>query len=313
MNDVARTWLLDGHSADEIEWLEDYVTSHGITFFVAIAHVDEQSSKHFDSRLQIVLEDAEGDERKNGLAIVVGIVAYESSGAAGVKEDMKRMEGVFKKLGLAVWKMKDKDSAQIAGALQAVGRCNFSKMYKFIIFYFSGHGESQDNHAYVHCYGDKSTPINTLSIEKGIVAPLLTKNAPQLKGLHRIFLFDCCLQDAPVKGKACRLEDISLPSSDNILIAYATSMTFTAEGDNQGGLWTKFLAKNIMELDLPLTTVLDLTWEDVVLDFNQRHSYTVHQGKKIPQGPHYTSSTGLIWLWRECNNFLPTFLSSHVM
>ena len=241
-----------------------------------------------------MLEDAEEDERKSGLAIVAGIVR-----ATGVKEDMKRMEGVFKKLGLAVWKMRDKDSEYVAGALQAVGRYKFPATYKFIIFYFSGTGESQDNHAYVHCYKDKDTPFDTLSIEKGIVAPLLAKNAPQLKGLHRIFLFDCCLKDDPAKGEACRLEDISLPSFDNILMAYATSMTFTAEGDNQGGLWTKFLAKNIMELDLPLTTVLDLTWEDAVLDFIDRHPHAVRDGRKIPQGPHYTSSTGLVWLWRK--------------
>ena len=260
-----------------------------------IAHFDDQTKGYYDGRLRAVLEDAEEDERKSGLAIVVGIVACQLSGAAGVKEDMKNMEGVFKKLGLAVWKMKDKDSEEIAGALQAVGRYKFPATYKFIIFYFSGHGQSQDNHPYIHCKGDE----DTLSIEKGIVAPLLVKNAPDLKGLHRIFLFDCCLKDDPAKGEACRLEDISLPSFDNILMAYATSMTFTAEGDNQGGLWTKFLAKNIMELDLPLTTVLDLTWEDAVLDFIKRHPHAVRDGRKILQGPHYTSSTGLIWLWRE--------------
>ena len=266
----------------------------------AIADFDAQSKASYNSRLKDILDDAEEDGRKNGLAIVVGIVACGSSGAAGVKEDMKTMEGVFKKLGLAVWKMKDKDSADIAGAVQAVSRYKFPASYKFIIFYFSGHGQSQDNHPYILCQGDENTPVDTLSIEKGIVAPVLAKNAPQLKSLYRIFLFDCCLyDDAAAKGEDCRLEDISLPSFDNIVMAYATSMTFTAEGDGKGGLWTKFLAKNIMERDLPLTTVLDLTWEDAVLDFINRHPHAVRDGKKIPQGPHYTSATGPIWLWRE--------------
>ena len=245
-------------------------------------------------------EEVEENLRKNGLAIVVGIAESGSkeSAAAGVSKDCRKMAKVFKNLGFAVWDIEDGSSVQVAATLQTVAQTEFPNSYKFIIFYFSGHGGSQDNHTYIQCHVDDPDEVSTLSIEKGIIAPFLTRNASKLKKLRYIFLFDCCLKDA--ESEVCRLKDISLPSFDNILIAYATSMTFTAKGGNEGGLWTNSLAEN-MELDCPLTSILDLTWDKVVREFIKKNQFDVDNGKLIPQGPHYTSSAGLIWLCRKCN------------
>lgn len=274
-------------------------------------HVGDQMMASFDRDLKDIVEE---NETKHGLAILVGIGVTGLREAAGVKEDVKKMQGILEKLGVAVWKMMDQTNVEVTGALRAVAKCTFPEKYKFIIFYFSGNGGSRDGHAYVQCQKDVITPVDTLSIERGIVAHFLKKNAPQLKELRRIFLFDCCLKDATsLEPEACRLEDISLPSFDTILIAYATSMTVKAKGDNSGGLWTTFLSKN-MNLDCPLTSVLDFTWEEVVLEFNKQNASDVRQGAMIPQGPHYASSAGLIWLchpdwdWEKGQRYLPRWI-----
>ena len=236
---------------------------------------------------------------KKGLALIMGITTPDAP--AGVKNDIDNMAKTLESLDILIWRAENACLYGITAMLKVMSEYNFPSAYKFIIFYFSGHGGSVDGHPFIFTQ-DNEDDDNKLFVKEGIIDHLLPRNTPKIdKSVHRIFLFDCCLVDNTIKkhGQVTRQEDFSIPPQGNVLVAFATSLTAVARADpNKGGVWTRFLTKNIEEVDLPLTVVLDLTWEDTVLHFNDVFKQQIRQGKMDPQGPHYTSSSGLIWLKR---------------
>lgn len=271
---------------------DDYV------FCIIIADVPDEMITALRKELCVI--DKKNKE-KHGLAIIVGIVG---GGPSGVKKDMETMSKVFTKIKLAVWEKEDATSATITGMLHVVSTFPFRNEYKLIFFYFSGHGGSMDGKAFIRT-SNKSN--NMLFIEKGIVSHLLPKNATLKQYVRRIFLFDSCLVDNTVRYQpAPRQEEISIPPYSNVVIAYATSMTSTARAnEEEGGVWTRFLAHNMENMDLSFTTVLEFTWYDTVKHLNKVFEDDIRLKNIDPQGPQYTSSTGPIFLHRKWICCLP--------
>ena len=256
--------------------------------------------------LDVIRSDLSMIVRKNstktGLAVLVGIIFH---GPCGVEKDLDSMKDAFEELGLAVWSLPDASNVKITGVTEIISQYHFPSCYKFIAFYSTGHGGSLDGHTFISTTGelDDNGQFPRLFIEEAIISPLLPKNPKSTlsKDVRRLFLFDCCLVDDTVKGHTpvIKKEDVSLPPRGNVLVAYSTSIKATSRADpDKGGVWTSFLAKNMKEVDLPITTVLDLTWEDTVQHFNVMNEHEVREGRVKVQGPHYISCAGLMWLRR---------------
>lgn len=285
-------------------------------FCIILADVQEDLLKECRGQL----DNKVGDNlHKGGLAIVTGITIGGTP--TGVKEDMQNMKTAFKSIGLAVWKLKNASKAKITGVLRCIAQYEFPVGYKFIIFYFSGHGGSLHNHPYICTDANVDGNQNKLYISEGIVSHLLPKQNPKLRrAVRRIFLFDSCLSDDTLRRveqhtqevhERIQCNDMRFSPEGNVLVAFSTSMRATAKADRDlGGVWTRNLAKNIVEMDLPLTTVLDVTWGDTVLHFNNEYEHEVRNESMSAQGPHYISCAGLIWLQRKCMDPFMVFMHS---
>ena len=120
--------------------------------------------------------------------------------------------------------------------------------YRCIIFIFSGHGDDD----FVHMEdGEKSL------IYEDIIKPLLPENAPGIKTIPKVFLFDACRGDSrtgtieEAKGKNSieksllqKLgENDKIAKEGNILVAYATLPGHKSHGyTTKGGHWLSTLA-----------------------------------------------------------------------
>ena len=277
----------------------ELLTALFLEFLLCLAEVSKELLDVIRNELSMLVRK---NSTKTGLAVLVGMI---TNGPCGVDKDLKNMEEAFEELGLAVWSLSDALKLKIVGAIETISQYPFPSCYKFIVFYATGHGGSLDSHTFICTNGklDDKGQYPRLFIDDVIISPLLPENPKSTlsNDVRRLFLFDCCLVDDTVKGDASviKKEDVSLPPRGNVLVAYSTSMTATSRADpDKGGVWTSFLAKNMKEVDLPITTVLDLTWEDTVQHFNVVNEHEVREGRVKVQGPHYISCAGLMWLRR---------------
>lgn len=229
-----------------------------------------------------------------GLALL-----YGNTDPTGVRVDVENMKSAFSALGFAVLLKLDAGKEWIEATMVAAAKYDYPSSCQFIAFYYAGHGGSEDTHTFI--YPNKKEKKMKVFIEEGILKRFYPENAPGLGNRVRLFFFDCCLLDDTVKahGPVCSEQDMDfdLPARGNILVAYATSMTYASRGDDKnGGTWTRHLYKNITEYDLPITTVLDITWTESMLLSNKE---VRAKGKGNVQGPHYMSCLGLTYLHRE--------------
>ena len=217
--------------------------------------------------------------------------------------DVENMERTFSTLGFAVLATFDQGKSwiQAAARIAACSQYPYPESCHFIVFYYSGHGGSDDTHAFI--YPTKRDKKNKLFIEEGILEYFYPENAQGLGDRVRLFFFDSCLLDDTQKGPSAHSAsdqdtDLVLPPRGNMLVAYATSSTYSSRGDDEkGGIWTQHLHRNIMDFErLPITTILDITWTQTM---NSSHAEgNVRRRHKI-QGPHYVSCLGLTYLHRE--------------
>ena len=216
-------------------------------FFFLLAVVPKELLDNFRSDLSVFVKK---NLKKSGLALLVGMI---TNGPCGVEKDLDTMKDAFEELGLAVWQLPDASDMKIASVVETISQYPFPSNYKFIVFYFSGHGGSLDSHTFISTAGDLDDHGQSprLFIEEAIISPLLPKNPKSTlsKDVRRLFLFDCCLTDSTLRGHApvIKKEDVSIPPRGNVLVAYATSMTSLARADPEkgGGVWTRFLAQNM--------------------------------------------------------------------
>ena len=229
-----------------------------------------------------------------GLAIVIGIL-----NASGVHDDVENVSSTFEQLKFAVWKKENTSLKALYRIVLAAAKYGetyrYPLSYKFITFYFAGHGGSDDGHSFVCPAYLRGQPKPKLFIEEGIVSPFRPKNAPQLKYMYRLFFFDCCLND-PNRDDTTEHavpKQMKLPAHANCLVAYGTSMEYYSKGyKGKGGVWTGYLCENLRNYDLPITTILDIT-----------HSQVIKNSMEIDdnQAPHYVSCVGVVYLKGELN------------
>ena len=181
------------------------------------------------------------------------------------------MASTFKELHLAVSSLNNLTSSELLSLLEVASTFVYPLGYKFIVFYFAGHGgvDPENGRAYVlplqlHEAGDHEK----VYIEDAIVSRFSTEMSPSLKYRFRILLFDCCLSTESTRNNP---EDLSmepktfdLKARGGCLVAYATSRSYKSRGDScRGGLWTYHLHQNL-KLPLPISGVLDRTHDAVM-------------------------------------------------
>ena len=164
-------------------------------------------------------------------------------------------------MNFAVYIERDPTSEQMALLMKAAAECTYPTRYKYIAFYFAGHGgRDQAGKLFVKGLQPNKSDPEILHIEEFIIEPL--------KGLNkfiRLCFFDCCQTIG--NGTPFRDEDDKKIENPNphpgILIAYSTSDGQKSFGDRtNGGIWTYFLCKNLREAQT-LQKVLCKTFDDV--------------------------------------------------
>ena len=216
------------------------------------------------------IENRTKEKRAQGIIFIVGIY-----GADGTAVDVENVDSTFKKLNFATYVEKDPTTSQIAQLMNAASECNYPYQYKYIAFYFAGHG-GRDEAEKPFIKGlqiDDDESAKILHINEHIISPLR-----KISHLTRLFFFDCC--QSPGSGMAYHsssfrdcgqfTEKIETHSGEKIethsgeIIAYATSEGQKSVGDKkQGGIWTYHLCRNLQKAE-PITTVLADTFDDVV-------------------------------------------------
>ena len=66
-------------------------------------------------------------------------------GADGTAKDVENVEATFKHLNFATFLERDPTSAQIASLINAAAACKYPDGYKYIAFYFAGHGGREES------------------------------------------------------------------------------------------------------------------------------------------------------------------------
>ena len=141
--------------------------------------------------------------------------------------------------------------------------CTGVQVYKYIAFYFAGHGgQDSSKKRYIKGVQQLNESNHTiLHIEEYIVNPLNS-----LKHFHRLFFFDCCQSsdnDTPYHPHSNDNDNRDPKVQPKVLVAFSTSPGLTSGGERKNGrIWTHNLCHNLKR-NLPIIDVLDITREDV--------------------------------------------------
>ena len=167
------------------------------------------------------------------------------------RQDGVKLSEAFKALkNFDVYWKENVNRTEMTKYIKEVGKLEskFLKNYRCIIFIFSGHGSDD----YVVMQDNSTFPIF-----EDIIEPLLPENAPGIKTIPKVFLFDACRGDHRTEVKhevksssiieksllAKLGENDTVAKQGNIMVAYATLPGHRSYGVSQdGGYWLSTLA-----------------------------------------------------------------------
>ena len=242
---------------------------------------DRKEHEKFKTLLQLACR---GKSTANGIAIIIGI-----SGPEGIELDIKNMSSTFEELNFAVFSRSDLTSFELVSLLNVASNFVYPLSYKFIVFYFAGHGGVDNGQAYVLPLQLQETKDSEkVYIQQSIVSQFSSEQSPSLQYRFRILLFDCCLTSPSMRhDPSIKSEKFSIEAHGGCLVAYATSRSYKSEGNmKRGGLWTHHLHQNL-KLPLPISVILDRTHDAV-------KNESIASGRL--QEPNYHSCIGEVYL-----------------
>ncbi len=219
----------------------------------------ESAITEFSDRIDACVQHY-NSKKPQGIIFIVGM-----HGVAGTDVDVKKVQSTFEHpdINFVVLSIQSPTSAQLSALIAAASKYEYPFRYKFVAFYYSGHGGTDNN----------GNPfVLTLSegqvfIEQSIIEPL--KSIERI----RLFFFDCCLSQPTIGAKSVDTAKSGDTSSappiikrnrpQGEVVAYAVSKGQAASGDqNRGGEWTRRLCVNILRPD-PIVMVLAKTNREV--------------------------------------------------
>ncbi len=218
-------------------------------FFFALIEVE---LKHLE--LQNLINRPEY-ESIQGIIFIIGMFGPNETSI-----DVQNVQSTFKKLNFATYIERDPTAQQISDLVKAATMCQYASSYKYICFYFAGHGgRDKDGQLYIKGLQlNKANPV-ILHIEEYIIKPLRS-----LGNLIRLFWFDCYDQMSDDHVSFLNNDSPNNPTvHSGELIAYSSSEEHSSFGDHtKGGVWTYYLCKYLQK-NLPITEVLSLTSDQI--------------------------------------------------
>ena len=215
-----------------------------------------------------------------GIIFVVGMF-----GADGTAVDVDRVKTTFKNLNFAVHTLEDPTVVQIDCLVKAASKCTYPDQYKFLAFYYAGHGGKDEVGAFIVPFqlghsnftalrraGPNNTTIESekcqpnenfmlLHVDQYIIEPLKHLE------LTRLFFFDCCqtLQAGGISYSNPQTSKLQYVNSGEA-IAFATSKGQTSIGNASiGGLWTHKLCEKLQDPE-PIFSILQETADAVATE-----------------------------------------------
>lgn len=213
------------------------------------------------------------------IAILMTDLSHHPGG--GQTDEFNIMNTFHQKLNFTVCPLENPTPSRLACLLKAAAEFKkYPPCYKFIAFYYSGHGgiddfgrkfilpkEEKDDNSHAHHH--------VLYIEEDILYHFQFRS--NNKDRKCLFFFDCCLdyqKGFPVCGTAPFSSGLNIPCPPKSLVAYATSFNHLSQGnDYDGGLWTKFLCQYLCNKS-PLSKILEDTHHAVEKQSNKHDGST---------------------------------------
>ncbi len=238
--------------------------------------VTESVVNEFSDQIDVCVQHYHKEKPQGMIFIVI------MHGAPGTNKDLQKVQSTFEHpdINFAILPTQSPTSARLSALIVAASKYEYPLNYKFIAFYFSGHGGTdKDKNAFVKTLDQK------VFIEQSIIEPL--KSIERI----RLFFFDCCRNQPTTGAKnvdAARSGDTSSAPPivkracpEGEVIAYAVSIGQKAYGDRiKGSGWTRCLCDNIMVPD-PIVTVLAKTNDDMQKLGHQKPTTKHNVGNKV--------------------------------
>ncbi len=204
-------------------------------------------------------------------------------GAAGTDVDVKKVQSTFEHpdINFAILPTQNPTSARLSALIAAASKYEYPFRYKFVAFYFSGHGGTDK---------DGNPFVQTLSEGRVFIEPSIIEPLKSIERI-RLFFFDCCLSQPTTGARSvdtARSGDtssappiIKCNHPQGEVVAYAVSKGQKAYGDpKEGGEWTRRLCDNILIPD-PIVLVLAKTNDDMQESGHQRPQTVTNVGNKV--------------------------------
>ena len=218
----------------------------------------ENTVKEFFARIHECVKHY-NNKKPQGIMFIVGMF-----GAPGTDVDVKNIQTTFEhpNINFAILPIQSPTSARLSAMIAAASKYGYPFCYKFVAFYFSGHGGTDK---------DGNPFVQTLSEGRVFIEPSIIEPLKSIEKI-RLFFFDCCLSQPSTTAGACSVDTARSDDTSNIkkcnrrkgeVVAYAVSKGQKAFGDQkEGGEWTRRLCVNVLRSD-PIVTVLAKTNDDM--------------------------------------------------
>ncbi len=192
-----------------------------------------------------------------GIIIVVGV-----QGASGTARDVENVEKTFKQLNFAVYVVRNPTAEELATLMKAAGNLDYPLCYKYVAFYFAGHGgiDKDGKQFIVGLQTEDSQKTKVMHIDEYIINPLKPLHD---KNKSRFFFFDCCQSEG--EGVEFFIGSSRAKPPPGQLVAFASNIGQKSWGDKKdGGIWTRHLCENLRRYKESITDILAQTYDDVV-------------------------------------------------
>ena len=188
----------------------------------------------------------------------------------GPRKDTEAMKEAFDYLRFLTIVRHDLTLDETNSFLRLLAHHRYPEVCKRFVFTFSGHGRD----GFVCCEDGRPMKISDI-VE--LFSPTGNKS---LAGVSRLFFFDACRGESLDQGIVARGGEgewqSKIPSTGDVLVAYATTTGYKAFEQFGGGLWTSILAKK-------LVTSLNSVY-DILTEVNKELITTI---QKLPQAPSF--------------------------
>jgi hypothetical protein len=218
--------------------------------------------------LKLKIEKMKKEQR---VALVIGNSKYYSKKLNNLKNpvnDAKLMKKILEERKFKVYFLTNATKKEFKKVIKRFS--NDLKKGGVGLFYFAGHGLQVDGLNYLIAKDSDISSKDDVEFES-IPLNYITKKMQNARNRLNIVILDACRNDPFSRGMEGGLAPVS--NAKGIFVAYATEAGKVAsDGDGKNGVFTKYLAKNILK-PLSIEEVFKKTREEV---------YNKTNGEQIP-------------------------------